>query len=175
MVRRRSWAVPGVPWRQSRPVPRCRPLPSCPRGRAEGPCTDEHPDTARRRRGHVGTGPGGDRRPGQSGRRSLFSDATFGKPSVRARRARRGPDDERTRTVEATMRKRDTHPAGQAAGDGAPTGRRALMLTLATIGFAVNFWAWALLSPLAPRFKDALHLTSFQQALLVAVPVVVGS
>jgi NNP family nitrate/nitrite transporter-like MFS transporter len=73
------------------------------------------------------------------------------------------------------MRKRDTHPAGQAAGDGAPTGRRALMLALATIGFAVNFWAWALLSPLAPRFKDALHLTSFQQALLVAVPVVVGS
>jgi NNP family nitrate/nitrite transporter-like MFS transporter len=54
-------------------------------------------------------------------------------------------------------------------------GRRALMLTLATIGFAINFWAWALLSPLAPRFKDALHLSSFQQALLVAVPVVVGS
>ncbi|GAA2393429.1 NarK/NasA family nitrate transporter [Dactylosporangium salmoneum] len=49
------------------------------------------------------------------------------------------------------------------------------MLALATIGFAVNFWAWALLSPLAPKFKDALHLTSFQQALLVAVPVVVGS
>ncbi|MEV6932473.1 MFS transporter [Dactylosporangium sp. NPDC051485] len=53
--------------------------------------------------------------------------------------------------------------------------QRVLMLALATIGFAVNFWAWALLSPLAPRFKDALHLTSFQQALLVAVPVVVGS
>jgi NNP family nitrate/nitrite transporter-like MFS transporter len=52
---------------------------------------------------------------------------------------------------------------------------RGLMLALATIGFAVNFWAWALLSPLAPRFKDALHLSSFQQALLVAVPVVVGS
>ena len=53
--------------------------------------------------------------------------------------------------------------------------RRVLMLTLATLGFAVNFWAWALLSPLAPKFKDALHLTPFQQALLVAVPVVVGS
>jgi NNP family nitrate/nitrite transporter-like MFS transporter len=49
------------------------------------------------------------------------------------------------------------------------------MLALATIGFAVNFWAWALLSPLAPTFKDALRLSSFQQALLVAVPVVVGS
>src|SRR6185369_12176640 len=55
------------------------------------------------------------------------------------------------------------------------TGRRALMLALATTGFAVNFWAWALLSPLGPKFKDALHLSPFQQALLVAVPVVVGS
>ncbi|MFI9830954.1 nitrate/nitrite transporter [Streptomyces sp. NPDC051913] len=49
------------------------------------------------------------------------------------------------------------------------------MLVLATLGFAVNFWAWALLSPLGPRFKDTLDLTSFQQSLLVAVPVVVGS
>ncbi|ROP36636.1 MFS transporter [Saccharothrix texasensis] len=55
------------------------------------------------------------------------------------------------------------------------TGRRALMLGLATIGFALNFWAWALLSPLGPRFKDDLGLSAFQQALLVAVPVVVGS
>ncbi|MEU5719677.1 MFS transporter [Streptomyces sp. NPDC020403] len=49
------------------------------------------------------------------------------------------------------------------------------MLTLATVGFAVNFWAWALLSPLGPRFKDSLDLSSFEQSLLVAVPVVVGS
>jgi len=49
------------------------------------------------------------------------------------------------------------------------------MLTVAAIGFAVNFWAWALLSPLGPLFKESLALSSFQQALLVAVPVVVGS
>ncbi|WP_189743605.1 MFS transporter [Streptomyces tendae] len=49
------------------------------------------------------------------------------------------------------------------------------MLGLATAGFAVNFWAWALLSPLGPRFKESLGLTSFEQSLLVAVPVVVGS
>ena len=55
------------------------------------------------------------------------------------------------------------------------TGPRGLMLAVATIGFAVNFWAWALLSPLGPKFKEALHLSPFQQALLVAVPVVVGS
>ena len=53
--------------------------------------------------------------------------------------------------------------------------RRLLMLALATIGFAVNFWAWALLSPLGPRFKDSLHLSAFAQALVVAVPVLVGS
>ncbi|GAA3861413.1 NarK/NasA family nitrate transporter [Saccharothrix violaceirubra] len=49
------------------------------------------------------------------------------------------------------------------------------MLVLATVGFAVNFWAWALLSPLGPLFKEDLKLSAFQQALLVAVPVVVGS
>ncbi|GLZ02048.1 MFS transporter [Actinoplanes sp. NBRC 103695] len=49
------------------------------------------------------------------------------------------------------------------------------MLALATVGFAVNFWAWALLSPLAVKFTTVLQLTSFEQALLVAVPVIVGS
>ena len=49
------------------------------------------------------------------------------------------------------------------------------MLVLATVGFAVNFWAWALLSPLGPRFKDLLGLSGSQQALIVAVPVIVGS
>lgn len=50
-----------------------------------------------------------------------------------------------------------------------------VMLALATVGFAVNFWAWALLSPLGPKFKEVLHLSPVQQALVVAVPVVVGS
>ncbi len=54
-------------------------------------------------------------------------------------------------------------------------GRRTVMLSVATVGFAINFWAWALLSPLGPLFKDSLGLSAFQQALLVAVPVVVGS
>ncbi|MFF5157718.1 MFS transporter [Streptomyces sp. NPDC000348] len=57
----------------------------------------------------------------------------------------------------------------------AVTGRAWLMLALATAGFALNFWAWALLSPLAPRLQDSLGLSSFEQSLLVAVPVVVGS
>jgi NNP family nitrate/nitrite transporter-like MFS transporter len=54
----------------------------------------------------------------------------------------------------------------------------AVMLAVATAGFAVNFWAWALISPLGPMFKDtgALgELTESDVALLVAVPVLVGS
>jgi NNP family nitrate/nitrite transporter-like MFS transporter len=61
------------------------------------------------------------------------------------------------------------------ADDTSGAARRGPMLGLALVGFAVNFWAWALLSPLAAGFKQALHLTSFQQSLVVAVPVVVGS
>lgn len=53
-----------------------------------------------------------------------------------------------------------------------------LMLALATIGFAVNFWAWALISPLGPLFQKNGSLGPLSEsdvALMVAVPVVVGS
>jgi NNP family nitrate/nitrite transporter-like MFS transporter len=52
------------------------------------------------------------------------------------------------------------------------------MLAFATIGFAVNFWAWALLSPLGPLFRTQGTLGRLSEsdvALLVAVPVIVGS
>jgi NNP family nitrate/nitrite transporter-like MFS transporter len=52
------------------------------------------------------------------------------------------------------------------------------MLVVATAGFALNFWAWALLSPLGPLFRDndtLGQLSQSEMALLVAVPVVVGS
>ena len=70
--------------------------------------------------------------------------------------------------------------AGASARSAAPAeqhgaARPWVMLGVATVGFAVNFWAWALLSPLGPKFKDVLHLSPLQQALIVAVPVVVGS
>jgi NNP family nitrate/nitrite transporter-like MFS transporter len=70
-----------------------------------------------------------------------------------------------------------TVTAGRGSGRAAapPGARPIVMLIAATVGFALNFWAWALLSPLAPKFKDALALSSLQQALVVAVPVVVGS
>jgi MFS transporter, NNP family, nitrate/nitrite transporter len=75
------------------------------------------------------------------------------------------------------MGKPETKGAVPSGSEALPAGtaRGGLMLGLATVGFAVNFWAWALLSPLGPKFKDVLHLTPLQQALVVAVPVVVGS
>ncbi|GGY84561.1 MFS transporter [Streptomyces nitrosporeus] len=48
-------------------------------------------------------------------------------------------------------------------------------LITATVGFALTFWAWNLISPLSGDFKEQLGLSSFQQSLLVAVPVLVGS
>ncbi|GAA3546285.1 nitrate/nitrite transporter [Nocardioides daeguensis] len=58
------------------------------------------------------------------------------------------------------------------------SGRPWLMLAVATLGFVVNFWAWALLSPLGPLFRDTGTLGTLSESdvsLLVAVPVVVGS
>ncbi|WP_426570567.1 MFS transporter [Streptomyces canus] len=49
------------------------------------------------------------------------------------------------------------------------------MLVLATAGFMAGFWAWALLGPLGPTLREDLGLSSFQQSLVVAVPVLVGS
>ncbi|MFE2276399.1 nitrate/nitrite transporter [Streptomyces sp. NPDC059454] len=49
------------------------------------------------------------------------------------------------------------------------------MLALATAGFMAGFWAWALLGPLGPTLREDLGLSSFEQSLVVAVPVFVGS
>ncbi len=71
---------------------------------------------------------------------------------------------------------------GSASLSGTTSGRRrsspVLMVVVATLGFAVNFWAWALISPLGPMFRDTGslgELTESDVALLVAVPVLVGS
>ena len=41
-------------------------------------------------------------------------------------------------------------------------------LTLATIAFALTFWAWNLIGPLAIRYSEQLSLTTSQKSLLVA-------
>ncbi|MGW2084330.1 nitrate/nitrite transporter [Streptomyces sp. NPDC001880] len=48
-------------------------------------------------------------------------------------------------------------------------------LVTATIGFGLTFWAWNLIAPLSGDYKERLGLSSVEQSLLVAVPVLVGS
>ena len=48
-------------------------------------------------------------------------------------------------------------------------------LALATLAFAMTFWAWNLIAPLGVRYTEQFGLTSSQKALLVALPVLVGS
>lgn len=50
-----------------------------------------------------------------------------------------------------------------------------LQLSLATLSFAVCFAAWGLISAFAPRFRELLHLSATETAVLVAVPVLLGS
>src|SRR5215472_3873816 len=56
-----------------------------------------------------------------------------------------------------------------------PSSKPGLNLALATLSFAVCFAAWGLISALAPYFRELLHLNATQTALLVAVPVLLGS
>src|SRR4026209_2587540 len=64
-----------------------------------------------------------------------------------------------------------TGSASDAAVDGSPT--RALVL--ATISFALSFAAWGLVGGLASVFTTLYALTASHTALLVAVPVLLGS
>src|SRR4051794_15858324 len=48
-------------------------------------------------------------------------------------------------------------------------------LALATLAFAISFWAWNMVAPLGVRYTMAMGLSSGQKALLVATPVLVGS
>lgn len=50
-----------------------------------------------------------------------------------------------------------------------------LNLAFATVSFAICFAAWGLMSALAPYYRDLFHLDATQTALLVAVPVLLGS
>src|SRR5689334_6891766 len=48
-------------------------------------------------------------------------------------------------------------------------------LTLGTLSFGICFAAWGLISAFAVRFRETFHLSSSETALLVAVPVLLGS
>lgn len=60
-------------------------------------------------------------------------------------------------------------------GDERPPAAAWRNLVTATAGFALTFWAWNLIAPLAGDFDDRLHMGASAQSLLVAVPVLVGS
>lgn len=48
-------------------------------------------------------------------------------------------------------------------------------LLLGTVSFTVCFAAWGLIGAFAPRFREELHLTASQTALLIALPVILGA
>ena len=48
-------------------------------------------------------------------------------------------------------------------------------LALATAAFALCFSAWGMLAPLAPKIQDKLDLSNTETAIMIAIPVVLGS
>src|SRR5262245_44685898 len=48
-------------------------------------------------------------------------------------------------------------------------------LALGTLAFLISFYAWSMLGPLGPDLQDALGLSEVQLAVMVAVPVLMGS
>ncbi|HET9874150.1 MAG TPA: MFS transporter [Mycobacterium sp.] len=53
--------------------------------------------------------------------------------------------------------------------------RRGMQLALATWVSVINFWAWNLIGPLAMTDATQMSLSSTQESLLVATPILVGS
>jgi NNP family nitrate/nitrite transporter-like MFS transporter len=75
-----------------------------------------------------------------------------------------------------------TRPGAAGTGSGGPAGlvERAsgtayVNLIVATVGFALTFWSWNLIAPLATTFQTRLGFSSFEQSALTAVPVIIGS
>src|SRR5665648_229328 len=50
-----------------------------------------------------------------------------------------------------------------------------IALALATTALILNFWGWSLLSPLGTKYTNELVLNPTSLALLLAVPVILGS
>ena len=48
-------------------------------------------------------------------------------------------------------------------------------LTLATLAFFLCFAAWGMLAPIAPKLQDQLGLSNTETAIMIAIPVVLGS
>jgi NNP family nitrate/nitrite transporter-like MFS transporter len=48
-------------------------------------------------------------------------------------------------------------------------------LVLATLAFTVSFYAWSMMGPLGPDLQDLLALSELELAIMIAVPVLMGS
>jgi NNP family nitrate/nitrite transporter-like MFS transporter len=48
-------------------------------------------------------------------------------------------------------------------------------LALATVAFALCFSAWGMLAPMSPKLEDELGLSNTQTAVMISIPVVLGS
>jgi len=48
-------------------------------------------------------------------------------------------------------------------------------LVLATLAFAISFWAWNMIAPLGVQYAKDMDLSSTNKSILVAVPILVGS
>ena len=48
-------------------------------------------------------------------------------------------------------------------------------LTLATLAFFLCFAAWGMLAPIAPKLQEQLGLSNTETAIMIAIPVVLGS
>jgi NNP family nitrate/nitrite transporter-like MFS transporter len=48
-------------------------------------------------------------------------------------------------------------------------------LALATIAFALSFAAWGMIAPIAPDIQDELALSNTQTAIMISIPVILGS
>ncbi|MFD0772791.1 MFS transporter [Streptomonospora algeriensis] len=64
---------------------------------------------------------------------------------------------------------------GNAEGRTRIAGSPTLNLVLATAAFALLFWAWNLIGPLATAYSERLDLEPAQTSALIAIPVLVGA
>ena len=55
------------------------------------------------------------------------------------------------------------------------TGNMKRALALSTMGFAITFAVWGMISALAPRFVEFYNLSFLQKSVLIAIPVLLGS
>ncbi|PZT71037.1 MFS transporter [Streptomyces sp. SW4] len=75
----------------------------------------------------------------------------------------------------AIARRSPEDPRSPAPEPARPSRAAYVNLLVVTVGFTLTFWAWNLIAPVAGTLGDRLGLGSFEQSLMVAVPVIVGS